>query len=65
MIVFQVIEHHGTRSVVHELRSAIKVTGVVLVGFHHKEGGIPQPCRDREIRGSAANQESRRHAGVF
>ena len=65
VIEFQIVHHQRARMVVHELGALVEEGRVVFVGFDDEERRIAEPRTHVEIAGNAADQESRRQAGVF
>src|SRR5574343_1884792 len=49
----------------YKFRALVAESGVVFVGFDHEEGCVAKPRRDAEVHRHAADQEARRHVGVF
>ena len=59
VVVLQVVEHGGTRPVVHELGTLVEEGRVVFVGLDDEIGLAPQTRRDREVARHATDQEAR------
>ena len=59
VVVLQVVEHGGTRPVVHELGTLVEESRVVFVGLDDEIGLAPQARRDREVARHATDQEAR------
>ena len=59
VVVLQVVEHGGTRPVVHELGTLVEEGRVVFVSLDDEIGLAPQARRDREVARHATDQEAR------
>ena len=65
MIVFEIVEDRGARSVVDELRALVEERRVVFVSLDDEMRAAAEPRRDIEIAGHAADQKSRIEARVL
>ena len=71
MIVLEVVEYGGARTVVHELAALVEEGGVVLVSLDHEVAArmagchLAQARRNAEVQRHAANQEAGLQAGMF
>ena len=59
VVVLQIVEHGGTRPVMHELGTLVEEGRVVFVGLDDEIGLAPQTRRDREVARYATDQEAR------
>ena len=57
MVVFQIVQYRGARTVVNELRALVEKRRVVLIRFDHEVGCGPDPCGGIEIGGHSADQK--------
>ncbi|OIQ73771.1 hypothetical protein GALL_445910 [mine drainage metagenome] len=63
VVVFEVVQHCGARTIVDELGALVEKRGVVLIGLDDKKIGT-QPCGCTEIERHAADQEAGVHSGL-
>ena len=64
VIVFEVVEDHGTRPVVHELGTLVAECGVVLVGLDDEKRTVGHARGNTEVDRHTSDQEPGIHAGV-
>src|SRR5512139_383743 len=65
VVVLEVVEDDGTRTVVDELGALVEEGGVVFVGLDDEEGAVGQPRGHFEILRDAADQETGAQARIF
>ena len=59
VVVLEVVQDRGARTVVDEFRALVAERGVVFVGLDHEERAVREARRDAEVECDAADQESR------
>ena len=65
MVKLEVVDRQGAGPVVDELGALVEKGRIVLVCLHHKKIRVPRARGNAEIRGHAADEKPRRHAGIF
>jgi len=64
MVEFEVVQHQGPWTVMHELRAFVEKGGVVLVGLDDERRAAAQPGRDAEALRDAADEKAGIQAGA-
>jgi hypothetical protein len=74
VVELEVVQDRGARPVMNELAALVEEGGVVFIGFDHERrcaaagqlhGRVAQSSRHAKVQRHAANQESRRQAGLI
>ena len=74
VVVFEVVQNGGARSVVHKLAALVEEGGVVFIGFDHEKrraagrigfGRLRQAGGNAEVLRNTADEETGSQAGVF
>src|SRR5688500_3104297 len=65
VVVLEVVEHSGPRSVVHELRTLIEEGGVVFICLNDEVSARAQSRRHREVSRHTADEKSWFQTGML